>query len=439
MTDSEEKKEARKIILSFRKMCSEAGRLLDYRGPGNIQIIPAFILIFALAVSMSVGTSIRLESSELPFTEQLAVTHHNNLIIQDAATLARQKSPNLPQEYVGRQAEETLEKARETNQYLFSTGVLTGQRIPDLKAQDSLVSENIKAYFQNEEGTPYLPDIDTYYWYRYAENVVETGDIADEIRDGKKFDNHQLAPLGLKIDLPAYAYAIAYFHKIMGKPAAMLLGKPESLTLSFAIFPVFLMALVSLLAFFITRSIAGGMSGFFAAVIVGIHPNLIGRTLFGRGDSDAFVIFLAMLVTWCAVNAFASSNLKWRVLWAFLAGLATGIYSNSWPGWWWIFVLIMASSGLSVAAVVLYQVAVNNIGKNFRISEINFLKIWSDLKSSIFQIGTAKNLSIVLTYFFSSAFFVSIFSNVQKFLFALFPSSSVNIKTPISESVLPTF
>ena len=431
MADSEGKKNQGPL----NRLLYKAESFLNYEGPKGIRPFHVALLLVLIAASVLAGALVRLESSELPFADRIASSHIDNLIVQDAAASVSERSPNLPQEYVDRQVQDVLQKAREENQYSFSSGVFRGQSIPNITAQKLAVAESIRSGFQDEQGVAYLPDIDTYYWFRYAENFVETGEIADEIRDGRRFDNHQLAPLGVEMSYPLYAYSIGLFHKIAGKPVALIMGKPESLTLSFAFFPVFLMGLVSLLVFLAVRVVAGSMAGFFSALIVGIHPNLMGRTLFGRGDTDAFVIFLAVMVTFCAVKAFASSDFRWKIFWAVLGGLSVGIYSNSWPGWWWIFLLVLGSFGLSLGLSIIYQVGVKNLSKDFKIFEVDYRKVFRDFKSSV--LDAKESIAMVAAYLFSSFVFTVIISGIWRFLSVLAPFNFVNIKDPVSGTSLP--
>ena len=140
-------------------------------------------------------------------------------------------------------------------------------RTIDVNQQVQVWSSQIKPHFQDSEGRNYMPDIDTYYWLRYAENLMETGQIGDVQKEGGQWDDHQIAPIGRQIPKvdTFYPRAIVYFHSFLGKPAAEILGANSDLVRTFMFLPVFLMALTTVLVFLITRRIAGDVAAFFAA------------------------------------------------------------------------------------------------------------------------------------------------------------------------------
>ncbi|MEK6854406.1 MAG: STT3 domain-containing protein, partial [Nanoarchaeota archaeon] len=84
---------------------------------------------------------------------------------------------------------EEVEKARKGKTYVFKTGQYAGQTI-NVRDQTKGTADFIKDFYRDENGRPYSPDIDPYYWNRYAKNIVETGHIGDEIKNGEEWDNH---------------------------------------------------------------------------------------------------------------------------------------------------------------------------------------------------------------------------------------------------------
>src|SRR3989339_1031870 len=169
-----------------------------------------------------------------------------------------------------------------------------------------------------------MPDIDPYYWYRYASNIAEKGSTGDEIKDGEQWDNHQLAPNGRPIASQDmfHPYFLALFFNIM----KIFNGSPDfGVMQSMFYYPVFISALVVVFVFLIARRIAGDVAGFFAATMVAISSALANRTLFGHADSDAWVVFFPVLVTWLFLEAIEAEKTRNKIIFASLAGFFTGV------------------------------------------------------------------------------------------------------------------
>ena len=76
-------------------------------------------------------------------------------------------------------------------------------------------------------------------------------------------------------------------------------------------YPIFVSALCVLLVFLIARKIAGNLGGFFAATMMAVNAAFLGRTLFGHADSDAWVVFFPLIVTWLFMLTMDSKNI-WK-------------------------------------------------------------------------------------------------------------------------------
>ncbi len=382
------------------------------------------LVILGILVSAGLGFSIRMQAGNLAFTDGWARNSIESTIGSDVTSFVSQSYPNLPDRNRQLLIAEELDKARINGVYTFKTGQYAGQSI-NIDEQVRMVSDQFKTFFQDDTGKNYMPDIDPYYWWRYARNIVEKGRIGDEVRNGLQWDNHQFAPVGRAIapQDTFYPKAIVAFYKI-GRIFAPIFGGSGELARTTMFFPVFLSALTSVIVFLITRRIAGNIAAFFAATMVGVHASLIGRTMFGHADSDAIMILLSVLVLWLFIEAFTASKLKWKLAFAALSGFATGIYSLAWGGWWWIFDFIMAASVGTIALFIIYEML-----------ELHGKLV---LRHSIKLPTTRKAIATVAAYVLSAGFFVSIFSSAREFL--LTPLASIGfraIKTPVVDSASP--
>ncbi len=381
------------------------------------------LVILGLLVSVGLGYSIRMQAGNLGFTDGWARNSIDSTIASDVSSFIGQTYPNLPDKNRQMLVGEELDKSRTAGVYTFKTGQYAGQTI-NIEEQVKGTSQQFKTFFQDEKGKNYLPDIDPYYWWRYARNIVEHGRIGDVVKDGLQWDDHQLAPVGRPIGPQDkfYPQAIVAFYKI-----GSVFGKDLVRTLMF--FPVFLSALTTLIVFMITRRIAGNIAAFFAATMVGVHASLIGRTMFGHADSDALIVFLSVLVLWLFIEAFTAKKLKWKLSLAALAGFSTGIYSLSWGGWWWIFDLIIAASAGTIAAFIVYEISMGlNKGLSGKALIINAIKLPASRKAMV----TAS------AYFISAGFFISAFTSISTFIIT--PLASIGfsaIKTPVVDTASP--
>ena len=103
-------------------------------------------------------------------------------------------------------------------------------------------------------------------------------------------------------------------------------------------------ALAVIPAFFIGRRIAGPFSGFFAALIVAMHPSFLPRTLAGVSDTDGYNVFFPLLIMWFFLEALEAKDIKKTAFWSILAGAVTGLFSFAWGGWWFIFDFVLIVS-----------------------------------------------------------------------------------------------
>ncbi len=383
------------------------------------------LLMLGIIVSVGLGFSIRMQAGNLAFTDAWASNSIDSTISSDVSSSVSQQYPNLPEQNRQELISEELGNARKEGTYTFKTGQYAGQTI-NINQEVTGLSNQFKSFFQDENGKNYMPDIDPYYWWRYARNIIEHGGPGDEVKDGLQWDNHQLAPVGRPIGSQDkfYPEAIVAFHN-----AGKIFGSND-LVRTMMFFPVFLSALTTLIVFLITRRIAGNIAAFFAATMVGVHASLLGRTLFGHADSDALIVFLSVLVLWLFIEAFTAKKLKWKVAFAAMAGFSTGIYSLAWGGWWWIFDFIMAASAGTIAAFVIYEtiLAMNRRTHGAAKALINS-----------FKLPTARAaITTTAAYFVSAGFFISIFTNVGNFIAT--PLASIGfrtLKTPVVDTASP--
>lgn len=362
-------------------------------------------VVFIALIPIILSIYIRMQAGFLPFTDDWAANSVINGVKSQIRASIDQQYPNLPDANKNALVDTELQKVINQNPKQFGDTI-------------KAYSASFKSFFQDENGKNYMPDIDPYYWFRYVKNIVDHGHPGDVLKDGKPYDTHQLAPLGRPVFPDMFhEYFLAYFYRFLH-----IFAPDLSIMRSMFYYPVFVSALCVLLVFLIARKIAGNLGGFFAGLMMAVNSAFLGRTLFGHADSDAWVVFFPLLVTWLFVAAIDAKSVVKVIIFNILAGLFTAIYTYAWSGWWYIFDFLIATISFTFLYLVL----------------TNLSHIKRDIKS-VFSNITLRNLIFAgFVYFLSTALFVTIFSGWGTFVGSfLGPLSFKSIKAPVDSSMWP--
>ena len=360
-------------------------------------------IVFIALIPIILAIYVRVQADFLPITDIWARDTVINGIRSQIKSSIDQQYPNLPDANKNTLVDAELQKVIAQNKDQIDSTIKS-------------YSASFKAFFQDENGRRYMPDIDPYYWYRYSKNIVEHGHPGDILKDGKPFDTYQLAPNGRFVFPDMFhSYFSAYFYKILHffSPELTLLRSMYYTTIFFA-------ALGVLLVFLIARKIAGDVSGFFAGLMMAVNGAFLSRTL--HPDNDIWVIFFPLLITWLFVSTIEIKNTMKIVILTVIAGLFTGLFPTAWSGWWYIFDFVLATIGITFLYLVLIKF--NDIRKNPKV---------------IFSDHALKGILVIgVLYFISSAVFVTMFSGWSNFRNSfLGPLSFPSIKAPVTRSLWP--
>ena len=340
-------------------------------------LIPLFFILIAGVFSVY----LRMMPDHLPATDDWARNSVYNSIKSQLRGEINQQYPNLPDANKNTLVETEFKKLLKT------------QKGP-IEQQVKGTSDFFKSHLKNEKGTTYLLAIDPYYWYRYSRNVVEKGTTADIIKDGEPWDDHMLAPLGRPADRNFHIYFEAFLYKVFSA-----FNKDFDLMKAAFYIPVIISALSVIPTFFIARRISGNLGGLIAAIMVAVHPALLGRTAGGFADTDAYNVFFPLVITWLFLEAFESKNLKAKIIFASLAGFFVGLFAFSWMGWWYIFDFIIAA----ILFYIIYSVLAHRDQLKKGIS--HFI-LNTPIKSTLF---------LLITFILTSGIFVTLFANLDTF------------------------
>ena len=372
----------------------EWGKVIDF--------FKKYGIIFIALIPIVLSIYVRMQAGFLPVTDDWAANSVINGIKSQIMSSIDQQYPNLPDANKNALVDTELQK------------ILT-QNKAQIDQQVKATSQYFKAFFQDENGKNYMPDIDPYYWLRYAENIVEHGHPGDVLKDGKSFDNLQLAPLGRFVYPDTFhSYSWAYFYKFLH------FFMPDlSLIRSGFFLVIFFSALCVLLVFLIAKKIAGNIGGFFAGMIMAVNGAFLSRSL--HPDNDIWVIFFPLMITWLFVTTIDAKNTLKIAAISLLAGFMTGLFTLAWSGWWYIFDFLLATIGITF----LYLVLINfgEIKRNPRVLSSN---------------TAVRNIIIVgFLYFLSTLAFIVLFSGWRTFRKSfLGPLSFPSIKDPVGGSSL---
>ncbi len=371
-------------------------------------IIPALLILFVLYISFST----RMLPSQMLYTEDWARQNIYSFVRSDISSVINAQYPNLPDERKAPLVDDELNKAIKSNSYTLKTGQYQGQTI-DINQQVKASADQFKTFFQDDKGNMYMPDIDPYYWLRYARNIADHGYPGDILKDGKSYDTLQLAPNGRFVEPEDtfHPYSLAYLF------FAWKIFDPN-ITLMYAemMYPVLISAIIVLLVFLIARRIMGDAGGLFAGVMMAISPSFLTRSLFGHGDSDTWVLFFSVLAAYLFLNALEAKKMKFQIIFAALGGLTIGVYSRFWGGWWYIFDFLLAATAMYAVYLI--------IAKR---NQIKIIQLLTDHDARAMII-------VLLTFVLFSGVFVSILSGPDTFI--LSPVSSLGftrIKAPVME------
>jgi dolichyl-phosphooligosaccharide-protein glycotransferase len=325
-------------------------------------------IIILLLIPLFLTGFFRAYTYSLPITDDWAEqTIHSNLKSNIKSQLM-ESHPNLDQTTLDSLVERNLKTYLKEN---------------DISGEIQSTSQMIKNNFQNEGGQTYMLAIDPYHYLRHAENIIDHGNVGDETIDGELKDNHMLAPLGRKTTNSLHPFLIAANYKILN-----LFGTVSVLQAAF-ILPLLISMLAIIPIFFLTKRLAGKLGAFIAAMALALSTSFLGRTPAGFSDTDAYNIFFPLTAIWLFVESIAAKTKKKRIGYATLSGLAIGLFSFAWQGWWYIHNVILASIVIYIA-YLFYKQRKETYQKN----------------KNYFQSS--------ITYLISSTLFVTIFSGITQ-------------------------
>ena len=341
--------------------------------------VKRYWFLILILIPLALSTYLRVQPTLLPVTDVWAQNTIYDSIRNEMSNQVKQQYPNLPS------ANKDIIINQKTDEFMKNNRDYIDQNINSL-------SEQFKSKLRDENGNSYLSAIDSYFWARHSRNVVNNGHPGDEVRDGKSFDNHMLAPLGRPMPPDMFhAYFGAYLFKIIH-----FFNNNVTLEQISFFAPIVLMGFSIIIAFFLGRILGGNIAGFFAATIIAINQSILVRTLGGLTDTDPYQLLFPLLITLVFFLAMNTQSKIKSFFYSLLTGVLMGFYSFAWGGWWYISFYIGG-----VLFIYLTFLFFNAIRKN-EVKEI--------FKGTLFS----RTLNISLVILISALASISVFSGLKE-------------------------
>jgi dolichyl-diphosphooligosaccharide--protein glycosyltransferase len=282
------------------------------------------IVVTFLLIAIFLGTFFRLYPATLPGTTDWAEDTYYNQVRQSIEQQVQNQYPNLPAEQRNQFVQERFEQELATN-------------AATIQPQIDSTAAYFKSQLQNENGQTYLLAIDPYVAHSYAKNYINNGHPGTTITDGKPNMELRDGREPRFETMRPHAWAMVQFHKATSWFTGWNLQR------SIFFFPVIIIGLAIVCAFFVARRIAGNLAGLVAGIALGLNGALLRRTPAGFSDTDAYIIFFPLLVVWLFAESIYAST-KWKkYLYVGLSGAAVSVFMLFWDTGWHIGTLILGA------------------------------------------------------------------------------------------------
>ena len=194
--------------------------------------------------------------------------------------------------------------------------------------------------------TPWLPQFDSYWFYRYAKMTVDNGGTLPD------WDPLSYFPPGRPTDKSTqfYIYLLSYSFMILQnfiKDLTLVQSTKwvAAILASLSVFP----------AYFIGKYLSGRVSGILAAVMIAVSPSILVRTG-ADPDNDGAVVFLTMFSFFAFLRLVKTPNWKNTIL----AIFALTLFAFSWYPFWYVVIISVGGILLNMAISFIQSVIEKN-------------------------------------------------------------------------------
>jgi len=251
------------------------------------------------------------------------------------------------------------------------------------------VPDQMKSYYQDQNGLPYFSEMDSYYNFRMTQDYLNHGYLGDTIKNGTEWDLHSSFPPGQSAEYPPLiVYVTAFTYKFVS------LFKHVPLNAIAIWIAPFIASLAVIPAYLLIRRITNDYGGITAALLVGLAPAYFAHTFAGFFDTDMFNMLMPLLVISFFILSILAKDIKNRTMFAGLSAISMMLFTLAWSGWWYIFYLVIASTLIYLLVSYLFKL------KTIRSTEDFKGKLeWFNNKPELFSLIIFIALSLILMSF----------------------------------------
>lgn len=205
----------------------------------------------------------------------------------------------------------------------------------------------------------YLQESDSYYFLDLTKNILNKGDVSTKIEGNKYFNERMTAPLGQWEPQLWHPYIGAITYHIV-----KLFNPDTDIMFGVAFTPILLFPLVVLGFFFACRALGCSVLPTFTASVFFVLAHIfLKRSTFAWYDNDIYTIIFPVIALGCLFLALKQiNNIKKTVLWGGLAAITATIYGRFWPGWGFLWGLMLIGTGLVfIQSIVFKRASTKNL------------------------------------------------------------------------------
>ncbi len=373
-----------------------------------------YVLIALLLAVMFFAVYFRAYPASLPITKTWAQGTLENQYVQQATTQLQQQFPHLPPAQLQQRAQQLYQQQVAQNPQQIQQQVDTLAAQFKSRLQMPVVTPSGKTVQQT-----YFLAIDPYYWLRRVRNIYAHGNVCDATINGTCMDTHMLAPNGVPTQNDFHSFVEA----AIGKIGSFFGFAPIS---AMFFLPAIFAAIAAIPAFFIIDRRYGSFAAAVGALVIVIHPVLLGRTPAGFVDTDIWNALFPLMLAWLFLIGLDRKD-KWG--YAYMAGAAvfTGLYAKFWSGWYFAFIIVLLTLiGSAVYAVIRMLIA----QRTERLSAEHAKAAKDYAKRSLIHLG----VFIVVT-----GIVVTLLADFKTFIQAFYAplQASIGIQAPVNPDLWP--
>ncbi len=195
-----------------------------------------------------------------------------------------------------------------------------------------------KAFYEDQNGLPYMYELDSYYNYRLTKNYLDHGYLGDTIINNTDWDLHSYYPPGRSAEYsPLIIYLAALFYKL-----ANIFTNTPLIVVCFWL-TSFIAPLAGIITYLFVRRFTNEYGAVTAGLLTITIPFYFIRTIPGWFDTDMFNVLFPILIMWFIAEAVYTKNTPKRILFTFTAAFSTFLFSIAWEGWAYVFYIVVLS------------------------------------------------------------------------------------------------